>query len=100
MISLLSAVFNTPVNGNVAYTGEIDLFGNVFAIGGTLAKIQAAEQSGCTKVFIPKDNYDQLSKKDIEQFTVEIVPVSHVSEVIDAVLPEISINDVSKKHLA
>ncbi len=100
MISLLSAVFNTPVNGNVAYTGEIDLFGNVFAIGGTLAKIQAAEQSGCTKVFIPKDNYDQLSKKDIEQFTVEIVPVSHVSEVIDSVLPEISISDVSKKHLA
>ena len=40
LISMLSAVFDMPVEGNVAYTGEIDLFGNVFAIGGTLAKIQ------------------------------------------------------------
>lgn len=89
MVSMLSAVFNMPVEGNVAYTGEIDLFGNVFAIGGTLTKIQAAEQSGCSKVFIPRDNYDQLSKEETEQFAVEIIPVDHVNEVINTVLPRI-----------
>ena len=94
MVSMLSAVFNMPVEGNVAYTGEIDLFGNVFAIGGTLAKIQAAEQSGCSKVFIPRDNYDQLSKEETEQFSVEIIPVDHVNEVINTVLPKI--HDESK----
>ena len=98
MVSMLSAVFDTPVEGNVAYTGEIDLFGNVFAIGGTLAKIQAAEQSGCTKVFIPRDNYDQLSEGDVAQFSVDIVPVNHVNEVIEMVLPHIRTDKKSMIH--
>ena len=90
LIAMLSAVSSTPVKGNVAYTGEIDLFGNVFAIGGTIAKIQAAEDTGCEKVFIPYDNYCQLKQDDIDKFSVEIVPVHHVSEVIDMVLPSLS----------
>ena len=98
MVSMLSAVFDTPVEGNVAYTGEIDLFGNVFAIGGTLAKIQVAEQSGCTKVFIPRDNYDQLSEGDVAQFSVDIVPVNHVNEVIEMVLPHIRTDKKSMIH--
>jgi ATP-dependent Lon protease len=92
MVSMLSAVFETPVVGNVAYTGEIDLFGNVFAIGGTAAKIQAAERSGCSKVFIPKDNYEQLSGEEIEQFSIEIIPVERVSEVVSVVLPDIRLS--------
>ncbi len=87
LVSMLSAVYNTPVQGNVAYTGEIDLFGNVFAIGGTLAKIQAADDTGCEKVFIPYDNFCQLKREDIEKFRVEVIPVHHVSEVINVVLP-------------
>ena len=90
LVSMLSAVFDTPVKGNAAYTGEIDLFGNVFAIGGTIAKIQAAEDSGCEKVFIPYDNYSRLKEEDLRKFTVEIVPVHHVSEVIDEVLPALN----------
>ena len=89
LISMLSAVFNTPVLGNVAYTGEIDLFGNVFAIGGTIAKIQAAEDTGCEKVFIPRDNFDQLKKEDIEKISIEIIPVNHISQVVEAVFPSI-----------
>ncbi|MBR6761732.1 MAG: AAA family ATPase [Oscillospiraceae bacterium] len=92
LVSMLSAVFHTPVNGNVAYTGEIDLFGNVFAIGGTIAKIQAAADTGCEKVFIPYDNYCQLQKEDIEKFSIEVIPVQHVSEVINVVLPTLRKN--------
>ncbi len=88
-VSILSAVSGQPVSINAAYTGEIDLFGNVFAIGGALAKIQAAEMSGCSKVFIPRDNYDRLSKKDLEGFKVQIVPVSRISQIIEQVLPKI-----------
>ncbi len=88
-ISILSAVSGKAVCVNAAYTGEIDLFGNVFAIGGALAKIQAAEMSGCSKVFIPRDNYERLSEKELEGFTVEVVPVSHISQIIGEVLPEV-----------
>lgn len=98
LISMLSAVFDMPVEGNVAYTGEIDLFGNVFAIGGTLAKIQAAEQSGCSKVFIPRSNYEQLRNSDIDQFSLEVVPVDHVNEVIDVVLPNIHFKSSNLSH--
>ncbi len=88
LISMLSAVLETPVNGNVAYTGEINANGYVFNIGGTVAKIQAAEQSGCSKVFIPMGNYKALNANELSQFKVEVVPVTHVSEVIEAVLPD------------
>lgn len=101
LISVLSAVFDVPVVGNVAYTGEIDLFGNIFPIGGTLAKIQAAEQSGCSHVFIPHDNFIQLRNEDLEKFSLEVIPVQHVSEVVDRVLPQVAgmqLEKISKRQ--
>lgn len=53
-------------------TGEVDLVGNVKAIGGLDAKILGAIKAGCNKVLIPKENeqdYNKLSetiKKSIE----------------------------------
>lgn len=88
LISILSAVLKTPVSGNLAYTGEIDLFGNVFAIGGTKEKISAAQESGCSKVFIPYDNYMQLSEEELDSFSIEIMPVKHISEVIALAFPD------------
>lgn len=89
LMSLLSATFNTSIIENVSYTGEINGNGYVFNIGGTVAKIQAAEQSGCSKVFIPYGNFAELDNKTLEQFTVEVIPVRHISEVINRVLPTI-----------
>lgn len=83
LMSLFSATFNVPIEDNISYTGEINGNGYVFNIGGTVAKIQAAEQSGCTKVFIPYGNYVELDKETLEQFKIEIVPVKHISEVIN-----------------
>lgn len=87
LMSLLSAVFNTAISKNISYTGEINGNGYIFNIGGTIAKIQAAEQSGCTRVYIPYGNYIELEQNAIEQFDIDIVPVKHISEVIDSVLP-------------
>lgn len=90
LISLLSAAFNTSITENVSYTGEINGNGYIFNIGGTISKIQAAEQSGCTKVFIPEGNYNELSKDDLDLFSVEIVPVNHVSQVIESIFSELN----------
>ncbi len=89
LMSLLSAVFNTPIVENVSYTGEINGNGYVFNIGGTIAKIQAAEQSGCSKVFIPEGNYKELSKDDLDMFSVEVIPINHVSQVIENIFTEL-----------
>ena len=89
MISMLSAAFDIPVSYDYAYTGEIDLKGNVFAIGG-IEKLEAAMRQGCKTVFIPRDNYIRWNNEGkLDEFDIEIVPVTHVSEVIKRVLPEI-----------
>lgn len=90
LMSLLSATFNTPIAENVSYTGEINGNAYVFNIGGIIAKIQAAEQSGCSKVFIPYGNFTELNKETLNQFTVEVIPVKHISEVLSVVLPIIN----------
>ena len=64
-------------------TGEVTLRGNVLPIGGLKEKSIAAHRSGLKRILIPKEN-----KRDIDdipqevQKELEIIPVSHVSEVL------------------
>ncbi len=90
LMSILSAGLNETIKENVGYTGEINANAYVFNIGGTKEKIQGAQESGCTKVFIPEGNYKELSKEDLSLFSVEVVPVKHISQVIESVFPELN----------
>ena len=54
--AILSRMLNIPTVNTVAMTGEIDLFGNVTAIGGLDCKITGAHRAGVKKVLCPKDN--------------------------------------------
>ena len=93
LMSILSAAIQKPLmlekQYDIAYTGEISLTGGVFAVGGVYEKIQAACDSGCVKVFIPMQNYEQLDKEKLESFPCEIIPVTHISQVIKSVFPEL-----------
>lgn len=73
---------------DVAYTGEISLTGGVFAVGGVYEKLQAACDSGCHIVFIPSQNYEHLDKDKLGQYSCEVVPVTHITQVIERVFPE------------
>ena len=88
-MSIYSAAIGKPIMidnpYDVAFTGELSLTGGVFAVGGVMEKLQAACDSGCRMVFIPMLNYEHMDRSRLEQFDCEIVPVSHVSEVIDKV---------------
>ncbi|ATJ91954.1 endopeptidase La [Acetobacter tropicalis] len=81
--SLVSVLTGIPIRRDVAMTGEITLRGRVLPIGGLKEKLLAAVRAGIRTVFIPKDNEKDLAeipasvKKDLE-----IVPVSHVDEVL------------------
>lgn len=90
LMSILSAGLKETIKENVAYTGEINANGYVFNIGGTKEKIQGAQESGCTKVFIPYGNYTEFDKEEFKLFSVEVVPVKHISEVIECVFPELN----------
>ncbi|MBM7660635.1 Lon-like ATP-dependent protease [Bacillus mesophilus] len=82
---IYSAIYNIPVNHTLAMTGEISIHGFVKPIGGVFAKVKAAKQAGATKVIIPKDNVQSILN---EISGIDIVPVSHLSEVFEIVFGE------------
>jgi hypothetical protein len=59
--AIYSLLTNKVIPNNIAITGEIDLDGNVTAIGGLDAKLSGAKKAGIKLVLVPKDN-----ERDIE----------------------------------
>ncbi len=81
--SIVSVMTKIPVRRDIAMTGEVTLRGHVLPIGGLKEKLIAAVRGGITTALIPKDNVKDL--KDMPQSVLdglEIIPVSHVSEVL------------------
>ena len=79
VVSMLSAMLGKSVPGETAFTGEVDLHGNIFKVGGIRHKVQAACLDGCSRIFIPWQNLPDL---DVREFDIEIIPVCHASEIL------------------
>ncbi len=85
--AMISAITNTKVRADVAMTGEITLRGRVLPIGGLKEKLLAAKTAGVKTVFVPEKN-----QHDVEEISseitkgLEIVPVSHMDEVLKQAL--------------
>jgi ATP-dependent Lon protease len=81
--AILSTLTGIPVRRDVAMTGEVTLRGRVLPIGGLKEKLLAALRGGIKLVLIPAEN-----EKDLVEIPaniregLEIVPVSHVDEVL------------------
>ena len=87
--SIVSTLAGVAVRKDVAMTGEVTLRGRVLAIGGLKEKLLAALRGGITTVLIPEDNRKDLA--EIPQNVLdglEIIPVSHVDEVLAQALVE------------
>lgn len=81
--AIASLVTGIPVPPNIAMTGEVSLEGAVSAIGGLPEKLMAAERAGVQKVFIPKENMDDLRDVAAEVCDrLEIIPVESIEEVL------------------
>jgi ATP-dependent Lon protease len=84
VVSLLSALKKIPVDQNIGMTGEITIHGDVLAIGGLKTKLMAAKRSKIKTVFVPEQNIKDIESIDKEiKNSLIIIPVSHVSEIID-----------------
>jgi ATP-dependent Lon protease len=85
--SIVSVLTQIPVRKDIAMTGEVTLRGNVLPIGGLKEKLLAALRGGITTVLIPQDNEKDLTEiPDNVKEGLTIIPVSHVSEVLEAAL--------------
>ncbi|MDQ4420097.1 endopeptidase La [Sphingobium sp. DEHP117] len=81
--SIVSTLTGVPVRKDVAMTGEVTLRGRVLPIGGLKEKLLAALRGGIRTVLIPIENEKDLAEipANITE-NLEIVPVSHVDEVL------------------
>ncbi len=85
--SIVSVLTGIPVRKDIAMTGEVSLRGNAMQIGGLKEKLLAALRGGIKTVLIPKDNEKDLPDiPDSVKDGLEIIPVSHVSEVLKLAL--------------
>ena len=81
--AIVSIMTGIPVNKDVAMTGEITLRGRVLPIGGLKEKLLAALRGGIKKVLIPEENAKDLADiPDNVKNNMEIIPVSHIGEVL------------------
>ena len=85
--AIASALTGRAVRGDVAMTGEITLRGRVLPIGGLREKTMGALRAGIRTVIIPQDNEIDLEAIDRNvRAALQFVPVSTMSEVLDAAL--------------
>ena len=82
--AITSLVTGRAVDPEFAMTGEVSLRGVVTPIGGLPEKLMAAQRAGITKVFIPKENVEDLRDvPDEVKEKLELIPVSEVTEVLE-----------------
>ena len=82
-IAIYSVLNNLKIRCDVAITGEIDLVGNVTAIGGLEDKILGGVRAGVKKFIFPKENereYNEFCKKNCSYKEIEFIMVEKVEE--------------------
>ncbi len=85
--SIVSVLSGIPVRKDIAMTGEVTLRGNALAIGGLKEKLLAALRGGVKTVLIPAENEKDLADiPDNVKEGLNIVPVTHVSQVLEHAL--------------
>ncbi|MBL4645063.1 MAG: endopeptidase La [Rhizobiales bacterium] len=85
--AIVSVMTGIAVKKDIAMTGEITLRGRVLPIGGLKEKLLAALRGGIKKVLIPEENAKDLAEiPDNVKEGMEIIPVSHMNEVLEHAL--------------
>lgn len=77
--ALYSAFLGKPLDNRLAMTGELSIRGLVKPVGGVAAKVEAARQAGCTRVIIPRENWQESFR---ELKGIRVIPVTRLEEVL------------------
>jgi ATP-dependent Lon protease len=90
LTSILSALTNRPINADYAMTGELNLCGDVMAIGGVKEKILAAKRNNIPHVIMPLKNKHDLVGIEEVATDIEVIWVEHANEVLHRVLMQVN----------
>ncbi len=82
--AIISLVLSKTVSNKIAMTGEITLNGFVKKVGGVKEKLIGAYNGGIKKIFIPKENHNDLLDVPTEVLQkLEIIEVIHYQEIYE-----------------
>lgn len=95
--AFISYFSRLPVRNYIAMTGEIDLYGNIRAIGGLQCKVEGGQRAGVKLILIPRDN-EAESKEFKDDYKVKIMPVDNISQVIRVCLIGASDDNFNYMH--
>lgn len=84
--AVVSALKEIPIKQYIAMTGSLSIRGEVLPIGGVSAKVEGAHESGIKKIIVPQANMQDLVISEELRKNVEIIPVTHFSQVLELVL--------------
>jgi ATP-dependent Lon protease len=86
LTSILSVLTDRVINAKYAMTGELNLRGDVTAIGGVKEKILAAQRNNLSHVILPEQNKNEFAKvKDLVN-NIEVIWANHANQVLERVL--------------
>ena len=85
--AIISCLSKTPVNPNVAMTGEVTLRGHALPIGGLREKTLAALRAGIKTVAVPYENKKQIEELPQEvKNTLDIIYMKNVDDALKVAL--------------
>jgi ATP-dependent Lon protease len=85
--ALISALTQRKVRRDVGMTGEITLRGRVLPVGGVREKVLAAHRAGLKTILLPKKNlHDLVDVPKNARNEMNIIPVEHIDQVLEAAL--------------
>jgi ATP-dependent Lon protease len=70
-LAIYSILTNKKINNKMCMTGEIDLLGNVTAIGGLESKLHGGKKAGCTFALVPEENWEDIERMRREDLSPE-----------------------------
>lgn len=80
--AVISALKKIPVRQDTAITGSLSIRGEVLAVGSVTSKIEAAIDTGISRVIIPKANEKDIFLSKELQNKVKIIPVSTIQQAL------------------
>jgi ATP-dependent Lon protease len=91
--ALISLFRSTPIQANLAMTGEVTLTGRVLPVGGVREKLLAARRAGIRHVLLPRHN-----EKDLVEIPAEVKADLSVQlvDTLDDVVPQLFARDARK----
>jgi ATP-dependent Lon protease len=88
---IVSMLTGNPIRNDIAITGEMNLSGDVLAIGGLRSKLYGAKAAKCTLALFPKQNMQDYKKiceecPDLFDATFCARPINHLHDALAALL--------------